>query len=101
ISNQHNETMDGNSEDPSMTLKHVQRIFITNDMPLILFKRKNQPSLRTQKKAIKRKIVSKLPIKESQIIMGNISPFTPSSAPWAKDDDHDTHKLLHLHEFKK
>ncbi|CAI2182958.1 5965_t:CDS:2 [Funneliformis geosporum] len=27
--------------------------------------------------------------------MGNISPFTPSSAPWAKHDDHDTHKLLH------
>ncbi|CAI2193580.1 4283_t:CDS:2, partial [Funneliformis geosporum] len=29
-----------------------------------------------------------------KIIMGNISPFTPSSAPMAKHD-HGTHKLLH------
>ncbi|CAI2184517.1 5322_t:CDS:2 [Funneliformis geosporum] len=56
--------MDGNSEDPSMTVKLM-----------MLFKLQQN------------KVVEK-------IIMGNISPFTPSSAPMAKHD-HGTHKLLH------
>ncbi|CAI2196149.1 17185_t:CDS:2, partial [Funneliformis geosporum] len=64
---------------------------------IVLFK----PSLQTQKRQENEKwfpLLNKLPIKllskhlnqriTDYIIMENISPFTPSSAPWAKHDDH-------------
>ncbi len=39
--------------------------------------------------------------KNNGLTWGNNTPVTPSSAPWAKDDDHNTHKTPSLREIQE
>ncbi|CAI2169903.1 14834_t:CDS:10 [Funneliformis geosporum] len=99
---------------------------ITNEMPSHFIQKEEsyrlKPSLREiqaeeeqrKKKQEKEKLASIAQQTSNQIIVknpqppknngltwGNNSPVTPSSAPWAKDDDHSTHKTPSLREIQE
>ncbi|CAG8516527.1 1684_t:CDS:10, partial [Funneliformis caledonium] len=93
ISSRHSERqydiMDGNSQDPSFDRK-INDVVESITKPIL---GDEIPSKKVDEKTPQ-------PLKNG-LSWGNNSPVTPSSAPWAKDDDHSTHKTPSLREIQE